>query len=167
MVMQNRIHIIGRKNSGKTSLILKMIKELQSRGLKVGTIKHTSHRHDPEPEGKDSRLHRETGANPAAILSGDLVGLYRKKKENEDVYKSLETEFSICDLVLVEGDHSANARKIEVWRKESDEDLIARETVGVEVVISDDNIPDLPSGVIQLGTDQVVELIHYIQGMMR
>ena len=165
--MRNRIHIIGRKNSGKTTLISKMLQELTSRGLRVGTIKHTSHRHDPEPEGKDSRRHREMGANPSAIISDDLVGIIRKKRAGEQVYHSLASEFSECDLVLVEGDHSAEARKIEVWRRDTGEELLALQTPGVEVIVSDDKIEELPSGVIQLESDQVVELIHYIQGMMR
>lgn len=163
--MNNRIHIIGRKNSGKTTLILKLLAELQNKGLKVGTVKHTSHRHDPEPEGKDSRRHREMGANPVALISGDLVGIIRKKREGEDIYQTLSREFSHCDLVLVEGDHSCSARKIEVWRKASGEDLLAKETSGVEVLITDDQVTDLPAGLIVLGTDQTAELVHFIVAM--
>lgn len=165
--MKNRIHIIGRKNSGKTTLILKMIEELQDRGLKVGTIKHTSHRHDPEPEGKDSRLQREAGANPSAIISDNLVGVYRKKEVGEDVYRGLHREFAQCDVVLVEGDHLANGKKIEVWRKDSGEDILARNVEGVEVIITEDKVDMLPPGIFVMKPDQVVELIHFVQELLR
>ncbi|MEK7750140.1 MAG: molybdopterin-guanine dinucleotide biosynthesis protein MobB, partial [Planctomycetota bacterium] len=37
------ISIVGRSNSGKTTLIVKLVKELKSRGYKVATIKHSHH----------------------------------------------------------------------------------------------------------------------------
>ena len=47
----NRIHIIGRKNHGKTTLIVELIEEFTRLGLSVGAIKHTSHSHELDVPG--------------------------------------------------------------------------------------------------------------------
>ena len=49
----NRIHIVGCKNSGKTTLIVDVLPELVARGYRVGAIKHSSHRHEVDVPGKD------------------------------------------------------------------------------------------------------------------
>ena len=38
------VAVVGRHNSGKTTLIERLIAELVGRGLDVGSIKHHSHR---------------------------------------------------------------------------------------------------------------------------
>ena len=57
-----RIHIIGRKNSGKTTLVVELVQQLSAMGKRVATIKHTHHRHELDVPGKDSYRHREAGA---------------------------------------------------------------------------------------------------------
>jgi molybdopterin-guanine dinucleotide biosynthesis protein B len=42
----NTLHIVGRKNHGKTTLLVALLAELTGRGLRVGSIKHTSHLYD-------------------------------------------------------------------------------------------------------------------------
>ncbi|MDC0936360.1 molybdopterin-guanine dinucleotide biosynthesis protein MobB, partial [Pirellulales bacterium] len=64
-----RVHIVGRKNHGKTTLIVELIGELRGRGLRVAAIKHTSHAHDLDTPGKDSHRHGEAGAAVVGILS--------------------------------------------------------------------------------------------------
>ena len=58
----HRLHIIGGKNHGKTTLIVELVQELTKRNLRVGTIKHTHHRHELDVPGKDSYRHRLAGA---------------------------------------------------------------------------------------------------------
>ena len=48
------VAIVSKKNSGKTTLIAKLIPELIKRGYRVGTIKHDVHGFDIDHEGKDS-----------------------------------------------------------------------------------------------------------------
>ncbi|MCA9266810.1 MAG: molybdopterin-guanine dinucleotide biosynthesis protein B, partial [Planctomycetales bacterium] len=67
-----RLHLIGRKNHGKTRLIVDLVEELTSRGLRVGTIKHTHHRHELDTPGKDSYQHRTAGAAVVGILSRSM-----------------------------------------------------------------------------------------------
>ncbi len=57
--MSRRIHIVGRKNSGKTTLIVELVSHLTNLDYRVGTIKHTHHHHELDTPGKDSFRHCE------------------------------------------------------------------------------------------------------------
>ena len=68
------IAIVGRHNSGKTTLIERLIAELVARGLDVGSIKHHSHRgFDIDHPGKDSYRHRAAGASETVIAAPGQV----------------------------------------------------------------------------------------------
>lgn len=134
-----RLHVVGRKNHGKTTLIVELVEELCRRGLSVGTIKHTSHAHELDVPGKDSHRHRTAGADPAAVVTPGLIGLYVSRPADDgDPYDRLAPLFADCDLVLVEGHLEADAPKIEVWREELGGPCLACAGHGVVAVISDD-----------------------------
>ena len=40
------IHIVGRQNNGKTTLIVELVNEFIKRGLRIGTMKHSGHEHE-------------------------------------------------------------------------------------------------------------------------
>lgn len=61
--------ISGVKNSGKTTLITKLIPILTEKGLKVATIKHDGHEFAPDVPGTDTWAHLQAGALGTAIFS--------------------------------------------------------------------------------------------------
>ena len=63
------VSIVGRSNTGKTTLIEKLIPELRRRGYRVATIKHNIHGFDIDHEGKDSWRHKKAGARLTVIAS--------------------------------------------------------------------------------------------------
>ena len=134
-----RIHVVGRKNHGKTTLIIELIKEFSRRGLRVGTVKHSSHTHDLDVPGKDSYRQRQAGANPAAIITGGLVGLYATAEPHAFFYARLAPMFVDCDLVLVEGHVDYPGLKIEVWREEVGGECLAAERRDITAVVTDDH----------------------------
>lgn len=71
-----RIHVVGRKNHGKTRLVTGLVQHLSGLGLRVGTIKHTHHRHELDTEGKDSWQHRQAGATLVGVLSQQLTAIF-------------------------------------------------------------------------------------------
>lgn len=146
----NRIHIVGRKNHGKTTLIVEVLAEFHRRGIRVGAIKHSAHRHELDPPGKDSYRHREAGANPAAVVSRSLIGVFVPRDEATDCYATIAPLFSGCKLVLVEGDVDATAPKIEVWRECRGTTCLATERDDILAVVSDDaphvSLPVWPRG---------------------
>jgi molybdopterin-guanine dinucleotide biosynthesis protein MobB len=98
--------IVGRKNSGKTHLVVRLVGELRRRGLTVSTVKHTHH-HDIELDvpGKDSWRHREAGAHEVIVASDRRWSLVHAGAADAPpvALDALLARLSPCDLVLVEG----------------------------------------------------------------
>jgi molybdopterin-guanine dinucleotide biosynthesis protein B len=134
----NRIHIVGRQNHGKTTLVVELVEELMRRGIRVGTIKHSSHSHELDTPGKDSHRQRIAGASPAAIVTADLIGVYVPRRNASDFYAQLEPMFVDCELVLVEGHIDGQALKIEVWRQDVGGPCLALDRGDIAAVVSDD-----------------------------
>lgn len=143
-----RIHVIGRKNCGKTTLVTELITEFTARGLRVGSVKHTHHHHELDTPGKDSFRHREAGAAVVGILSPGMDAVFVPHTDNsrdEERYGVFEAAFANCDLVLVEGDSQTTAIKVEVWRKAVTDSPMAAEDSSISAVISDDEFAcDVP-----------------------
>lgn len=138
------VHIVGRKNNGKTTLIVQLLRELTRRGVRVGTVKHTSHHHELDTPGKDSHDHRLAGAAPVAVITPELAAAYIPRRAQVDPYQQLEPMFSDCQLVLVEGDHDRAGLKVEVWRQSMGTQPLCLERDDVAAVITDDPL-DAPA----------------------
>ena len=141
----NRIHIIGRKNHGKTTLIVELVEELTSRGLRVGTIKHTHHRHELDIPGKDSHRHRTAGAAVVGVWSRSMSAIFLPAHDRpsgeDDQYAVFGTAFDDCRIVLVEGDQHATAAKIEMWRSELATPPLATQDPSILAIVSNDAPP--------------------------
>ena len=138
-----RIHIVGRKNSGKTTLVCDLVRELTGRGLKVATVKHTHHRHELDTPGKDSFQHRTAGAAAVGILSPQMTAMFfpaDREERGDHRYSRFESMFADCDLILVEGDLQAEAPRIEVWRSATSERPFAADDTAIVAVVSDDPV---------------------------
>jgi molybdopterin-guanine dinucleotide biosynthesis protein MobB len=149
-----RVHIIGGKNHGKTTLVVDLVRELSSRGQRVGTIKHTHHQHELDTPGKDSHQHRTAGAAVVGILTRSASAAFWDATTSEsaeatgcssepstaDRYAVFARIFSDCDLVLVEGDTQTSAPKIEVWQARLGTPPLAHADESILAVVTDDKI---------------------------
>lgn len=147
-----RIHIIGGKNHGKTTLVAELVQELSARGYRVGTIKHTHHQHELDAPGKDSHRHREAGAAVVGILSRSMSAAFwppqsADSSSSEDRYANFAQIFADCHLVLVEGDTQTTAAKIEVWRKSLGTQPLAMTDESILAVVTHDHISNLAAPV--------------------
>ena len=134
----NRIHIVGRKNHGKTALVVDLVEEYCRRGIRVGTIKHSRHVHELDAPGKDSHRHRTAGSQPAAIITSDSVGIFLPR-DGRDEYQRLEPLYADCQIVLVEGDIDApQGIKVEVWRAVGSSTCLAAQRADIAAIVSDD-----------------------------
>lgn len=139
--MLKRVHIVGGKNSGKTTLVVDLVAYLSGQGHRVGTIKHTHHEHELDTPGKDSHLHRLAGAATVGILSPLLNAVYvvpEQQHDSAERYEELAPLYDRCDVVLVEGHLRALAPKLEVWRAVNDRAPLAIDEPSIEVIVTDD-----------------------------
>jgi molybdopterin-guanine dinucleotide biosynthesis protein B len=156
------VHIVGRKNHGKTTLIVELIEHYTRRGLRVGSVKHSSHAHELDQPGKDSHRHRLAGAQPTTVVTADLIAVFQPRSQN-DFYQQIQPLYEQCDLVLVEGDIDGRGIKAEVWRRAVGGPCLAHERQDVAAVISDDQprveVPVWPRHDLEALADRLLELI--------
>jgi molybdopterin-guanine dinucleotide biosynthesis adapter protein len=123
MSTQRVIGVAGWKNSGKTTLVERLVKELSARGWRAATVKHAHHAFAIDHEGTDSYRHRAAGARQVAIVSARRWALVHElgKEEAEPSLDEMLAKLSPCDIVVVEGFKRGSHMKIEARRSEAAE----------------------------------------------
>src|SRR5579883_2088049 len=112
--------IVGWKNSGKTTLLAKLVTLFAARGLKVAAVKHAHHGFDVDQEGRDSYRYRAAGAQTVAVSSAKRFAIMTELKDRpEPKLDELLQYIDGVDLILVEGFKSERHPKLEVRRREA------------------------------------------------
>jgi molybdopterin-guanine dinucleotide biosynthesis adapter protein len=115
------VSIIGRRNSGKTTLLVGIAAELRRHGLRVASIKHSHHEFEMDVPGKDSWRHFHDGGVEAVIIASPTQVAMRVRTEGADRDPvALARRFlagETYDLVLVEAFTTAALPKIEIFRR--------------------------------------------------
>jgi molybdopterin-guanine dinucleotide biosynthesis protein MobB len=107
--------VAAASNSGKTTLIEKVVAILKSRGRRIAVIKHASAGFDFDKPGKDSWRFQQAGADSVILVGPGKVALMRKT-EHEPSSQELELLAGDVDLVICEGFKKIAKNKIEVFR---------------------------------------------------
>jgi molybdopterin-guanine dinucleotide biosynthesis protein B len=111
------IGLAGWSGAGKTTLLARIIPHFLKEGLRVSVIKHAHHSFDVDVPGKDSWVHRQSGAVEVLVSSGQRWALMHELRgAAEPRLPELLKKMSPVDLVVVEGFKSEPHRKIEVHR---------------------------------------------------
>lgn len=102
-------------NSGKTTLIEKIVKLLKARGLRVAVVKHASAGFELDRPGKDSWRFQEAGADSVVLVGPGKMAVIRRI---DDVPSPEEIERAVSgvDIVIHEGFKKSAKNKIEVFR---------------------------------------------------
>lgn len=140
------IGFAGFSNSGKTTLVERLIALMRQRGLRVSVVKHAHHKFDIDHPGKDTYRHREAGAFEVVVASSQRLALLREFERPIElsVHHLLAELWDGVDWVLVEGYKDSDLPKIEVWRAASDRPARYLEDAFIIAVAT--NSPDqLPS----------------------
>jgi len=117
--------IVGWKDSGKTTLVTKLIHELKSRGLRIATVKHAHCQISLDDPGKDSHRHRMAGAEQVVIASPQRWGVIKElNSESEPTLADFLSKLDPVDIVLVEGYKYDNHPKIQVVRPSHNPDAM-------------------------------------------
>ena len=112
------IGLAGWSGAGKTTLLARVIPHFRAQGLRVSVIKHAHHSFDVDVPGKDSWVHRQSGAEEVLVSSVNRWALMHELRgAPEPRLPELLKKMSPVDLVVVEGFKSEPHRKIEVYRK--------------------------------------------------
>ena len=132
------IGFAGFSGAGKTTLIVRLIPELNRRGLSVSTIKHAHHGFDLDRPGKDSYEHRAAGAHEVLVASANRLALMRELRgAPEPSLAELLRLLAPVDLVLVEGFKREALPKIEVYRAANGKPPIHRQDDCIVALVSD------------------------------
>ncbi|MDL2246120.1 molybdopterin-guanine dinucleotide biosynthesis protein B [Methanobrevibacter sp. OttesenSCG-928-K11] len=105
------ISIVGNKNSGKTSLSIKIIKELKSRGYKVATIKDSHHKMEMDKENTDTWRHKEAGSEIVVGIGETTFFNIRERLSLERMLFLIKL-IDEPDFVVIEGFKKYNYAKI-------------------------------------------------------
>ena len=114
--------IVGKKNSGKTTLVVALAAELKGRGLRVATIKHGHHAFETDEPGRDSWRHFNEGEAEATIMAGTGKIALVMRIDGEPDPERLVAELYAgrgYDVVLIEGWKHGALPKVEVFRREA------------------------------------------------
>ncbi|WP_439122846.1 molybdopterin-guanine dinucleotide biosynthesis protein B [Marivita sp.] len=130
--------VTGWKNAGKTGLMERLVTEITGRGFTVSTVKHAHHTFDVDHPGKDSHRHRVAGATEVLLASRNRFALMHElRAEDEPTLDDLLSKLMPVDLVLVEGYKRDRHPKVEAYRAETGNDLIAPGDPTIRAVASD------------------------------
>ena len=136
--------IAGFKNSGKTTLIVALLRELTARGYKMATVKHAHHDFDIDHPGKDSHQHREAGANEVIVASSRRWAHIKELvDEPEPDLADLLKHVGDVDLILVEGYKHGDHPRLEVRRAGQKEPVLAASNPEICAVVTDEALSDL------------------------
>ena len=105
------VSIVGKKNTGKTSLTVKIIEELTRRGYNVASIKHSHHSIEMDKENTDTWKHKQAGANLVVGVGSTTFFNSRKEHDLNRILYMLK-HFDDFDFVVIEGFKSYNYPKI-------------------------------------------------------
>lgn len=129
------VSIIGKGDSGKTTLLEKLISELSARGVRVATVKHHVHDYDIDTPGKDSWRHARAGAVTTMVSSPEKFSLVSTVKAEMTLPELARVAAdSGADILLTEGYKREGENRIEVSRLERSDELICEPGEAIAVV---------------------------------
>ena len=158
------LSIVGRSNSGKTTLIERLIPELKKHGLRVGTIKHNVRGFEMDHPGKDTWRHRQAGADSVVMASSSRLALFAHIDKELSLDELAEKFFGNVDLVLTEGYKSHDKPKIEVIRSQISTTALCELKDNLIGIASDVKLDlDVP----QFHLEQIAPLAEFILGFLK
>lgn len=149
--------VVGWKNAGKTGLMERLVTEFTARGVTVSTIKHAHHAFDVDQPGKDSYRHRHAGAQEVLLSSGTRWALMHELRGSEEpTLETLLSRLSPVNLVLVEGFKRDAHPKVEAFRAETGNPLIAPSDPTIRAICSDSAVDDAQIPVFDLNNTAAI-----------
>lgn len=152
--------VSGVKNSGKTTLITKLIPIFRKYGLRVATIKHDGHDFETDVPGTDTYAHMQAGAYGTAVFSKTKYMIVKQEETASE--QELAESFPEADIILLEGFKYSDYPKLELVRKDNSEAPVCHNH-GLIAVVSDFDVKQSQNKAVPLldlnDPDAVAEFI--------
>lgn len=157
--MRPIISIVGRAESGKTTLLESLIVELRQRGYRVAVIKHAGEDFELDKPNKDTWRFNQAGSEVVVISSPRKVAVMKQVERDLS-----PRELSLLigwdyDLILAEGFKKSSHPKIEVHRKEQGSELVSPTQQLLAIVTDEPLDVDVP----QFSKDSIQGLADLIE----
>ena len=115
------VAIVGKKNAGKTTLAVALVRDLVRRGHRVMTIKHGTHPFEMDQQGRDTWRHMHEGGAERVLMEGPGSRVLIATTDAEEHPRDLANRFlGDAHFVVVEGFEKSDLPKIEVYRRAVD-----------------------------------------------
>lgn len=156
--------VATRSNSGKTTLLEKLIRSLAEHDVRVSVVKHVHHNFDLDSPGKDSFRFRLAGSVQVMVASEQRWGLLTERSDSSRYpdleYLVAQMDQSSIDLLLVEGLKESDIPKIEVSLEDGGDNLLCHHRSDVIAVATKADIDGLP--VPRLDIDNVDSVAQFV-----
>ena len=106
--------IYGWQDSGKTTLVEKLVEALSSKGYSVSTIKHAPDEKGFDDEGKDTWRHSKAGGSPVVLQTASETVIMMQPGLSLTDVSSLLTRVFKPDVLLIEGYKDGDFPKVAV-----------------------------------------------------
>ncbi len=119
------VSVVGKGDSGKTTFLEKLIRELADRGVRVATVKHHIHDYDIDVPGKDSYRHARAGAFATMVSSPEKFAMIHEVTEEMPLDSIARIAHDTgADLLITEGYKRSGRNRIEISRRARSDALI-------------------------------------------
>lgn len=118
------IGFYGYSNSGKTTLIERLIRQLKEEGYSVAAVKVSDHNIQMDEPGKDSWRYAQAGAGAVALAAQNETGIMLTRAVDTQTILEAVTLLQAPDVIIVEGAQEAFIRKIRLGEIEERENTI-------------------------------------------
>jgi len=156
------ISIVGKSESGKTTLLEGLITKLKQRGYKVAVIKHAAEDFELDTVNKDSWRFSQAGSEVSAISSAHKLAVIKNLEQDLGPQELSQFIGSDYDLILTEGFKQSSHPKIEVHRKEQGKELLSQPEQLLAIVTDE----PLNIAVPQFSRDEVPKIVDLIVNTM-
>jgi len=127
--------VYGNSDTGKTTLLVELVKQLTAKKYKVATIKQTNKAITLDTEKKDTWRHHEAGATLTVFSSTVETDFLVHKPMTAAAMVQRITDFDFYDVVLIEGVDDPQVKKIQVGAGEQRTNTICRYDNNLETVL--------------------------------
>lgn len=138
------VSFVGRSNTGKTTVIERLIPLLKNAGLRIAVIKHHHRDFEVDKPGKDTYRYKQAGAQTTMLTSPHKLAVIQDVDTEPGLREIIERFVHGVDLVIVEGYKKEKIPKIEVFQRRSDTPVpLCGNDENLVAIITDESIESL------------------------